>query len=542
VSKGGRKRVERDGRAATVEVSVHPDALLDGEALRRAAAKAAGLRDADVRGVHVLRRAIDARRGRVRMHLELAIDLPGMPYRAEVVAPYDLPALGGEPEVAIVGAGPAGMFCALELAKAGVRSIILERGKQVQPRRHDLAALAKHGIVDPDSNYCFGEGGAGTFSDGKLYTRADKRGDVGDVLRAFVAYGAPPEVLVDARPHIGTNRLPRVITAMREHLEHAGVTFAFETRAEGLVVESGRVVGLRLAGADTLDVRAVVLAPGHSARDVHRWLADAGVALAFKPFAIGVRVEHPQALVDRLQYGALAGHPALGSASYRIVEQACGVGVFSFCMCPGGFIVPAATAPAEQVVNGWSPSSRRGRFANSGFVVEVGAELVTASGRSVADPLAGVGYQAELEHRAYAAGGGGFVAPAQRIDDFVAQRPSRELPDCSYPRGVVPVELDAVLGPLAAPIRAALAHVGTRMPGFVGDSGIAVALESRTSSPVRIERDDEGASASHPGLWPCGEGAGQAGGIMSAALDGIRVARAIARALGHATPRPRASG
>jgi uncharacterized FAD-dependent dehydrogenase len=510
-----------------VQVSVHPDVALDTEALRRAAAKAAGLRDADVRGVHVVRRSVDARKGRVRIHLELALDLPGMPYRAPAIAPVDLRSMHGEPEVVVVGAGPAGMFCALELAKAGVRATIVERGRRVQPRRHDLAALARKGVLDPDSNYCFGEGGAGTFSDGKLYTRADKRGDVADVLAAFVAYGAPHEVLVDARPHIGTNRLPRVITAMREHLEHAGVRFEFERRVEALLVEAGRVVGVRFAGGELVRARAVVLAPGHSARDVHRFLAEAGVALSFKPFAIGVRVEHPQALVDRLQYGALAGHPALGSASYRLVEQACGVGVFSFCMCPGGFIVPAATAQAEQVVNGWSPSSRRGRFANSGFVVEVGGDLVAASGRGRDDALAGVAFQAELERRAFAAGGGGFVAPAQRIDDFVAGRPSTELPECSYPRGVVPVDLDAVLGPLAAPLRAALAHVGTRMPGFVGDAGIAVALESRTSSPVRIERGDDGASTSHPGLFPCGEGAGQAGGIMSAALDGIRTARAI---------------
>jgi len=524
VSKADRERIE---------LSVHPDVVLDAEALRRAAAKAAGLRESDVKGVHVRRRAIDARRGKVRLHLEVALDLPGMPWREPAIAPIDLPTLTGPVEVAIVGAGPAGMFCALELARLGVRAVIVERGKPVQPRRHDLAALAKHGVIDPDSNYCFGEGGAGTFSDGKLYTRADKRGEVAGVLRAFVGYGAPHDVLVDARPHIGTNRLPRVITAMREHLESAGVTIAFETRAEGLVVKDGAVVGLRLSRGDTLDVRAVVVAPGHSARDVQRWLHAAGVALTFKPFAIGVRVEHPQALVDRLQYGALAGHPALGSASYRLVEQACGRGVFSFCMCPGGFIVPAATAPEEQVVNGWSPSSRRGRFANSGFVVEVGADLVAASGRSPTDPLAGVALQSELEHRAYAAGGGSFVAPAQRIDDFVAGRPSLELPETSYPRGVVPVELDAVLGALAGPMREALQRVGARMPGFVGSSGIAVALESRTSCPVRIDRTDDGQSSSHPGLFPCGEGGGHAGGIMSAALDGGRVARWIAKWLGR---------
>ena len=255
--------------------------------------------------------------------------------------------------------------------------------------------------------------------------------------------------------------------------------------------------------------------------------------LAFKPFALGVRVEHPQPLIDRLQYGALAGHPALGSASYRLVERAGAVGVFSFCMCPGGFIVPAATAPGEQVVNGWSPSSRRGRYANSGFVVEIGAETLVAHGLSPADPLAGVELQRRLEQRAFVAGGGGFVAPAQRIDDFVAKRASRELPPCSYPRGVVPVELDAVLGELARPLREAMARVGSRMRGFAGGEGIAVALESRTSCPVRIVRDAEGQSPRHRGLYPCAEGAGYAGGIMSAALDGVRTAVAIATQLGR---------
>jgi uncharacterized protein len=514
-----------------VELSVHPDVLLDELALRREVARAAGRREAELGVVTIVRRAIDARRGKVRVHLK--VSLAPEPARVTAIEPVALPTSRGEPEVAIVGAGPAGMFCAWALARIGIAVRVLERGKPVRGRRHDLAQLTRKGIVDPDSNYCFGEGGAGTFSDGKLYTRADKRGEVAAVLHALVGYGAPAEILVDARPHIGTNRLPKVIEGMRAHLEHAGVSFAFESRVTELRVRDGAVLGVELHGGGRLDARAVVLAPGHSARDVQSFCRAAGVALAFKPFAIGVRVEHPQALVDRQQYGALAGHPALGSASYRMVERACGVGVFSFCMCPGGFMVPAATGPGEQVVNGWSPSSRRGRFANSGFVVEVDAPVLARAGLAPDDVLAGVEYQRMLEARAYDAGGGGFVAPAQRIDDFVANRISRELPECSYPRGVQPVLLDAVLGELAAPLREALKTVGRRMPGFVGPEGIAVALESRTSAPVRILRGSDAASLSHRGLYPCGEGAGYAGGIMSAALDGIRTAVAIAHALGR---------
>lgn len=515
------------------DLSVHPDAMLDPAALRREACRAAGVREGDVRDVVVLRRAIDARRGKVRMHLRVSLLFSGMERPRPEIAPVELPHAGGAPEVAIVGAGPAGMFCAWALARMGIRSIVLERGKRVRERRRDLASLTRTGVVDPDSNYCFGEGGAGTFSDGKLYTRSDKRGEVATLLRAFVGYGAPVDILVDARPHIGTNRLPAVVGAMRAHLESAGVVFAFESRVVGLSLTGQRVSGVRTAQGDILEARAVVLAPGHSARDVQSFCVEAGAVLEFKPFAIGVRVEHPQPLVDRQQYGALAGHPALGSASYRLVERACGVGVFSFCMCPGGIIAPAATGPAELVVNGWSPSSRRGRFANSGFVVEIDGRRLKAAGLEPEDPLAGVALQRDYERRAYDAGGGLLVAPAQRIDDFIARRASKELPACSYPRGVVPVELDAVLGELTTPLREAMQQVGHKMRGFVGPEGVAVALESRTSCPVRIVRDARGESPSLPGLYPCGEGAGYAGGIMSAALDGVRTAVAIARAWGR---------
>lgn len=503
---------------------MHPDVLLDDERLREAGARGSGVPLRDVKRVVVQRRAIDARRGKVRVHLVLEVVTTDEAMPTGRPAPIALPALHGEPQVAIVGAGPAGLFCAWALARRGVRSIVLERGKPVRPRRLDLAALTRHGTLDPDSNYCFGEGGAGTFSDGKLYTRASKRGDTAEVLEAFVAYGASPDILVDARPHIGTNKLPGVIVKMREHLESAGVIVRFESRVDALAVRDGAVVGVRLHDGTTLDTRAVVVAPGHSARDVQRFVADAGASVSFKPFAIGVRVEHPQAFVDRIQFGALAGHPALGAASYRLVER----GAFSFCMCPGGFIAPAATEPEGQVVNGWSPSSRAGRFANSGFVVEVGAAELAAAGLDPDDPFAGVQYQRAVEQRAYRAGGGLYVAPAQRLDDFVARRSSRELPPCSYPRGVASADLDAVLGALAEPLRDALRSADAKLRGFASAQGIAVGVESRTSSPVRIDRDRETCeSPSLRNLYPCAEGAGYAGGIMSAALDALKVAARI---------------
>jgi uncharacterized FAD-dependent dehydrogenase len=512
-------------------VDVHPDAMLDPAALRREGARAAGVPEASVRGVEVLHRAIDARRGRVRIHAELALRLDDAPSAATLQVPV-LKAMSGAPTVVVVGAGPAGMFCAWGLARAGVRAVILERGREVRGRRHDLASLSQRGVLVPDSNYCFGEGGAGTFSDGKLYTRASKRGSVRLVLTALAGYGAPPEVLVDARPHIGTNRLPRVISAMREHLASAGVDIRFGARVDGLIVESGQVRGVRLADGEVVPAAAVVVAPGHSARDVQRWLRDAGVKLTFKPFAVGVRIEHPQGLIDRLQYGGLAGHPALGAASYRLVEQTPGGAVFSFCMCPGGYIVPAATDAGMQVVNGMSPNQRSGRFANSGLVTEVGAAELARAGYDPGDPLAGVAYQGALEAAAYVAGGGGFVAPAQGLADFVAGRLSKGLPTTSYHRGLAPARLDQLLGPLAPPLKHALRALGRRMPGFLGGEAVAVGLESRTSCPVRIERDAALVSVNTPGLYPCGEGAGFAGGIVSAALDGLRIAEAVARQLG----------
>jgi uncharacterized FAD-dependent dehydrogenase len=512
-----------------VDVTLDPDAFADPERLRRAAARQAGISLAEVRHVVVRRRSVDARRGQVRIRAQVEVLTHAAPIDP-LPQPWPLRSLRGEPPVVILGAGPAGLFCALALARAGLRSIVLERGQAVSQRRRDVADLSARGILHEDSNYCFGEGGAGTFSDGKLYTRAHKRGPVDEILRVLVAHGAPADLLVDARPHIGTNRLPKVVTSLREHLEQAGVVVRFGARATGLRTRDGAVSGVTLADGEHLDARAVVLATGHSARDVVGFARAAGALINFKPFALGVRVEHPQALIDTMQYGRWAGHPVLGAANYRLVQRVGETSVFSFCMCPGGHMVPAATDPDGQVVNGWSPSSRRGRFANSGFVTEVGPTQMQALKLDPDDPLAGIAFQRRFETAAYAAGGGAFVAPAQGLLDFLEGRASTVLPDCSYPRGVTAARLDELLGPLTQPIRVALGQLRQSMPAFLTREAIAVGVESRTSAPYRIERDGQTLeSPSLRGLYPCGEGAGFAGGIMSAALDGVRVAEAIAR-------------
>jgi len=497
----------------------------DSEALRARVAQKLGLGVGDVPELELLGRSLDARRGRLGFVVRLGLDPAlGEKRRRPPPPPREV---RRELPVVIVGDGPAGLFCAYELARAGVASVVVERGKLVQPRRHDLVGVQRKGWVDPDSNYCFGEGGAGTFSDGKLYTRAKKRGDVDDVLQILVEHGAPEAVRTDGRPHIGSNRLPKVITAIRERLLGVGVEFRFETRVVGLAFESGRVAGVEFADGTHLCARAVVFATGHSARDVYRMLDAAGVRLVPKAFALGVRMEHPQVLINRIQYGALARHPRLPSADYRLVHTEAGRGVFSFCMCPGGFIVPATTEANAVVVNGMSLSRRDSPYANSGLVVSVTeAELAGA-------PLQGLALQAALEEQAYRLGGGGFRAPACRITDFLAGRASTSLPESSYVPGLTPTDLEEVFRVLPLPVveslRRGLRVFGDQMRGLVTDQGVLVGVESRTSSPVRIPRDPS--TRQHPecpGLYPVGEGAGYAGGIVSAALDGMATARVIA--------------
>ncbi len=424
-----------------------------------------------------------------------------------------------------MGSGPAGTWAALRLAESGVPATILEQGKPVQPRRHDLAHLLR-GQLEPRSNYCFGEGGAGTYSDGKLYTRAKDRGGVAEVLADLVRFGAPAEIAVDSRPHVGSNRLPKVLTALREHLERAGVAYRFDAEVAGLRTERGRVRAVELAGGDEVPADVVVLAVGHSARPLYAWAARAGVALERKAVAVGVRLEHPQPLIDRLQYGRAAGHPRLPPAFYELATEAEGRGVYSFCMCPGGWIVPAATEPDGVVVNGMSLSRRDSPFASSGFVVTVEPDDF---GPAAAGPLAGVELQRSIERAAFAAGGGAFRAPAQRLGDFLAGRASAEVGATSYRPGLAATDLARVLPPfVVSALRAGLRRVGERLPAFLHPEALLIAAETRTSAPVRFLRDPETLLARGlEGLYPTGEGAGYAGGIVSAALDGARIADRI---------------
>jgi uncharacterized protein len=511
------------------------------DALAQHVAKKLGLTPEELPGLVLRKRSLDCRRGHIRQHLSLEL-LPsgaprgvafGMAPDAELGAPHPIE-VSRPSRVVIIGDGPCGLFCAYQLARAGVGSIVLDRGKPVQPRRRDLKGLTRRGTVDPDSNYCFGEGGAGTYSDGKLYTRSHKRGPVRDVLEVLALHGAPREILVDARPHIGTNKLPDVVTALRTRLENVGVEFRFGARVVEILRAGSpeRVCGVRLADGSELAAESVVLATGHSARDIYQVLHRAGHRLEAKSFALGVRIEHPQPLINRIQYGKLAEHPALPSAAYQLVDTREGCSVFSFCMCPGGFIVPATTEPEHVVVNGMSPSRRNSRYANSGLVVALEPQLLAAAG--FGPPLGGLELQSQIERAAFQAGGGGLKAPATRVTDFLSSRASSSVPASSYVPGLHATDVGAVLdaaGMSFAPaLRMALAAFGHRLRGYITEEAVLVGVESRTSSPVRIPRDPTTLeSLDWRGLYPAGEGAGYAGGIVSAAVDGLRIAQQISK-------------
>ncbi|HYD50079.1 MAG TPA: FAD-dependent oxidoreductase [Terriglobales bacterium] len=514
---------------AFIELVVDLDHADDVTHQRRLAAQRLGCSEAQLTALQLRKRSLDARRGRVvvRLQCEAYYDEPAP--QEQLPRPNYQPVTGSR-SVLIVGCGPAGMFAALRLIELGIRPVVLERGKDVQARRRDLATIQRLGEVNPDSNYCFGEGGAGTYSDGKLYTRATKRGRVDDVLRTLVAHGAPAEILVEAHPHIGSNRLPKVVAAMRQTILAAGGEVRFNCRVTDLIVDAaGRACGVVTAGGDELIGEAVIVATGHSARDVFELLQARGARLDSKPFAVGLRVEHPQPLIDRIQYHGNPD-PRLPAASYRLATTVADRAVFSFCMCPGGFIVPAATASDEIVVNGMSLSRRDSPFANSGIVVAIEPDDLAAHAQHGA--FAGIELQRQLESMAFVAGGGQQRAPAQRLSDFIAARASSSLPACSYHPGITAAPLHDLLPPLlAARLRQGLQRFAGSMRGFLTEDAVVVGVETRTSSPVRIRRD--AGSLQHPdiaGLYPCGEGAGYAGGIVSAALDGIRVAEACAAA------------
>ncbi len=481
-----------------------------------------------ITGYTILKRSVDARSQlpAIQLLLTAVIDEP---FHQRELKKINFPDVrSATRKVIIAGAGPAGLFAALKLIELGIRPIILERGKDVRARRRDLAVLNKDGVINPESNYCFGEGGAGTYSDGKLYTRSKKRGDVNRILNILVQFGAAETILYDAHPHIGTNKLPDIITAIRTQIMACGGVVLFEKKITGFIIKDNKLTGVHTASQEVFEAEATILATGHSARDIFDLLHKNNILIEAKSFAIGIRVEHPQQLIDSIQYHQLVRNPFLPPASYSLVQQIDGRGVFSFCMCPGGIIAPAATAPGEIVVNGWSPSKRNNPYANSGIVVSVEANnllhLIRAHG-----PLAAMEFQREVEQRSFVAGGGKLVAPAQRLVDFTQKKQSVDLPGCSYLPGIRPALLDEVLPPFVySSLQAAFKEFGKKMKGYFTNEAVVVATESRTSSPVRIPRDS--LTLEHPqisGLYPCGEGAGYAGGIVSAAMDGEKIAAVI---------------
>lgn len=481
--------------------------------------------------VRVTRRSIDARQRRVMVNLSVDVFVDEAPEDTLATPVEYKPLPADAPSAVIVGAGPAGLFAALRLIEEGVRPVVLERGKSVEERSKDMARISRENVVDPDSNYCFGEGGAGAYSDGKLYTRSKKRGSVEKILNIFVQHGAKEDILVDAHPHIGTDRLPQVIRGMRNTILRCGGEVRFGTRVESLVLDGNRVTGVVTTRGERVD-GPVILATGHSARDVYRFLDRAGIAIEPKGIAVGVRVEHPQQLIDSIQYHNPGGRGRyLPPAEYSLLTRVGGRAVYSFCMCPGGFIIPAATAPGQLVVNGMSPASRGTKWANSGMVVEVLPEDLTDYDNFGA--LKVMAFQEDIERRFSEDSEGGQNAPAQRLTDFVNGKPSKSLPSTSYAPGVHPARLDQLLPPFVADrLREGFREFGRKSRGYLTADAAVIGAETRTSSPVRIPRDPD--SLTHigfEGLYPCGEGAGYAGGIVSTAIDGERCAEALVHSL-----------
>ena len=514
------------------QLRVLPQVAANEQSLSRYVADEYGLDVRTVTAIRILRRSIDARQRTIFVNLKVRVYINEQP-ADDAYEHTEYPDVSGRPQVIVVGAGPGGLFAALRLIELGLRPIVLERGKNVRERKQDLALITKTQQVDPESNYCFGEGGAGAYSDGKLYTRSKKRGNIEKILNVFCQHGASTNILADAHPHIGTDKLPRVIENMRNTIIRCGGEVHFQTKMTRLLLEGNSVVGCLAANKEFRG--PVILATGHSARDVYRYLAESNIELEAKGIAVGVRLEHPSMLIDQIQYHNRQGRGKyLPAAEYSFVTQVAGRGVYSFCMCPGGFVIPAATDKQQIVVNGMSPSNRGGQWSNSGMVVEIRPEDINEKDYPLtSSALKVMYYQEQLERDCWQQGNMRQTAPAQRMADFVNKRLSYDLPKSSYAPGLISSPLHFWLPqPISHRLQEGFKYFGKHCHGFLTNEAVMIGVETRTSSPVRISRDAE--TLMHirlQGLFPCGEGAGYAGGIVSAGVDGERCAEMCAQYL-----------
>lgn len=520
----------------SIAIALLPEEAASTQAVQLFLSKHLGISGNEITAFKIRKRSIDARSRHVKIRLEVDVYI-GETAPSSIIKERQFQNVSNAQPVHIVGCGPAGLFAAIRLIESGLKPIIFERGKDVKRRRRDLAAINKQRIVNPDSNYCFGEGGAGTYSDGKLYTRSGKRENIDRILETFVQFGAHQDILVDAHPHIGTNKLPGIISAISEKIIECGGEIHFGTRLTGLIKDTTGIKGIYIQSvegsheATFINCKTLILATGHSARDVFELLDREKILIEAKSFAIGIRIEHPQSIIDKIQYHSDLRNEFLPPAAYNLVHQARNKGVYSFCMCPGGIIAPAATSPGEIVVNGWSPSKRNNKFANAGIVVSVDETDFNPFVNH--GPLAALYYQSSIEQLAFQKGGNNLQAPAQRMIDFVNNKYSSKLPETSYIPGVHSVQLEEMLPEvITTSLKEGLVAFGKKMKGYYTNDAVLVGVESRTSSPVRIPRDKETLMHTQVnGLFPCAEGAGYAGGIVSAAIDGERVVEQIVKIL-----------